>query len=71
MRDIGSLGGGETFPFAISSSGLLAGQSQLAARDFISHAFVWNPGSGRMLDLGTLGGLYSRGQTVDDSGFVT
>jgi probable HAF family extracellular repeat protein len=70
LRDIGNLGGGETYPFAISAAGLLTGQSQLRADVFVSHAFVWNPRSGRMDDLGTLGGLYSRGQTVDDSGFV-
>jgi uncharacterized membrane protein len=37
---------------------------------FVAHAFVWNPSSGKMADLGTLGGNYSRGQTIDDQGFV-
>jgi probable HAF family extracellular repeat protein len=69
LSDLGGLGGGETFPFAISPHGLVTGESQLNAEVFTSHAFVWSA-SGGMTDLGTLGGLYSRGQTIDDSGQV-
>ena len=71
IHEIGNLGAPETFPFAISPSGLITGQSQVAGDIYTAHAFIWSPGSGSMADLGTLGGLYSRGQTIDDSGFVT
>ena len=70
VQDVGSLGGAETFPFAISSGGLITGESQLVAAVFVSHAFVWSRARGAMTDVGTLGGNYSRGQTIDDSGFV-
>jgi hypothetical protein len=70
LQDFGGFSSGETFPFAISPGGLITGESQLDAQVFVSHAFVWSPAGGAMRDAGTLGGLYSRGQAVDDSGLI-
>jgi probable HAF family extracellular repeat protein len=55
LTDLGSLGGLlNTFPWAINSTGLVVGQSDLAG-DTTEHAFVWTKKSG-IKDLGTLPG---------------
>src|SRR5215469_3658614 len=85
ITDLGSLGGGATYGLAINASGQVTGQSVLSELVQVpcppqryggpqkcfahpDHAFVWS--NGTMTDLGTLGGLYSRGLAISDSGDV-
>jgi probable HAF family extracellular repeat protein len=65
MTDLGSLGGtwaapgnivGVGFTQVLNDSGEVAGTSFLAG-DAVQHAFLWS--NGKMIDLGTLGGLKS------------
>ena len=49
--DLGTLGGDSGFAYALSESGIVAGQTQTAG-NAASHAFVWNDGN--IVDLGTL-----------------
>jgi len=57
MRDLGTLGGSQSFAFGISSSGEVVGCSDVAG-DLQRHAFKWTQGGG-MQDLGTLTGYDS------------
>jgi probable HAF family extracellular repeat protein len=82
MTDLGSLGYGTTFATAINASGQITGESYLATpvpvkclprqrppcRTFPGHAFLWS--NGTMTDLGTLGGLDSEGNAINDLGQV-
>jgi probable HAF family extracellular repeat protein len=56
MVDLGTLGGGFSFPVAVNGAGQVGGSSSPPLGDV--HAFSWTP-SGGMLDLGTLGGTSS------------
>jgi probable HAF family extracellular repeat protein len=52
LMDIGTLGGDEIYPTAISESGTIVGFGETATGEM--HAFVWS-GPGTLRDLGTLG----------------
>ena len=76
MIDIGTLGGTFSTVGYIGALGLLGGlnnRGQIAgtsnlAGDQTCHAFLWERGS--LLDLGTLGGIFSAAGWIDDSGEV-
>jgi uncharacterized membrane protein len=82
MTDLGSLGFGTTYASAINVSGQITGESYLGTpvtvpcrprqrppcRTFPGHAFLWS--NGTMTDLGTLGGLDSQGNAINDLGEV-
>ncbi len=54
MHDLGSLGGANSRAASINNRGMVVGFAQTANQD--DHAFVWDPSSPTMRDLGTLGG---------------
>ena len=68
MRDIGTLGGDQLLVFALSDSGQVVGQAQIAPAG-ATHAFSWTD-STSMLDLGTFGGLGSSATAVNVAGKV-
>ncbi|MDB5885047.1 MAG: hypothetical protein JWR74_1218 [Polaromonas sp.] len=79
MRDLGTLGGRNSDALAINGSGQVAGASDTVEIDPFTfanprtHAFYWSPSgpaAGRMLDLGTFGGLTSSAFALNDSGQV-
>ena len=55
LRDIGTLGGSQSFAYGLNDVGEVAGYSYLAG-DATYHAFKWSQRSG-MRDLGTLAGM--------------
>src|ERR1700730_8555199 len=72
LIDLGSLGGRDTFSlgWAINNAGQVAGGTDTDHQGTShEHAFLYSNGS--MIDLGTLGGTYSEGHAVNDSGQVT
>lgn len=80
VTDLGSLGGGITGATAINASGQVTGYSYLSKQGAICitgapqkhcapfHAFLWT--NGKMTDLGSLGGDFSEGRAINDSGQV-
>jgi probable HAF family extracellular repeat protein len=83
MTDLGSLGYGTTFVTGINGSGQITGESYLGTVvqtkcptpkhkppcfTHPGHAFLWT--NGTMTDLGTLGGLNSEGNAINDQGEV-
>ena len=73
---VGELGGGWADAAAMNDSVQVVGRSLTPAGD--SHAFLWQPGSAGIIDLGTLGNPYSAafainaaGQVVGDSDTTT
>ena len=58
VRDLGTLGGAETYATALNVAGQVAGLSALPSG--LYHAFRWSPSAG-MLDLGTLPGMEESG----------
>lgn len=65
ITDLGSLGGGQTFPVAINVKGDVVGYSATPAGQI--HAFLL-PAGGLMKDLGTLGGAASYGTGINSRG---
>jgi len=74
MHDLGSLGGSVSFGWDINASGQVTGNSDTSG-DEATHAFLWKPTTpngvtGTMHDLGSLGGTWSDGGGINDSGQV-
>lgn len=70
IYNLGTLGGSSS-AVAINNAGQVMGTSEVAGASW--HAFVYTgtPGSGGMMhDLGTLGGTYSHGWDINDSGQI-
>jgi probable HAF family extracellular repeat protein len=65
-RDIGTLGGGNSWGYAVNNRGQVAGDSATAAGTV--HGFLYQ--DGRMRDLGTLGGSYSSARAINNRGEV-
>jgi probable HAF family extracellular repeat protein len=76
VTDLGTLlGGAGSGGSSINASGQVTGTSETYV-DGPAHAFLWTPttpngASGAMQDLGTLGGLYSYGNSINAGGQVT
>lgn len=75
MTDIGTLGGTESWGYDINNSGQVLGASYPTGSSYsptgntVSHAFIYS--NNVMTDIGTLGGNYSLGLRINDSGQVT
>ena len=70
VTDIGKLGGGlddGSDASDINDRGQVTGSSDTSAGD--THAFVWTAATG-MRDIGTLGGNYSVGRSINESGQI-
>jgi probable HAF family extracellular repeat protein len=66
MTDLGTLGTGESYAWAINNRGQITGYSDTSKGQ--THAFLWE--GGVMTDLGTLGGKYSFAYAINDHGQV-
>ena len=69
LTDLGTLGGRNTYAYAVNSSGWVTGGSELTPLG-TTDAFLWTPSTG-MQDLGNLGGMYTYGFGVNSAGDVT
>lgn len=73
LKDLGTLGGGNSVPIWLTSSGEVVGYSETGEFDNsgspIFHAFRWKRGV--MSDLGTLGGAYSQALGGNEQGQVS
>ena len=69
MTDLGTLGGTDSFGFAINNSGQVTGWSNPFGSGTVAHAFLYTAGTG-MIDLGTLGGSSSKGFGINAAGDV-
>jgi probable HAF family extracellular repeat protein len=75
MYNLGTLGGTNSYGYAINSSGQVTGASDRTG-DSKTHAFLWKPStpngiSGTMFNLGSLGGTESNGGAINASGQVS
>lgn len=75
LQDLGTLTPAATTPWSfaydVNDDGLVVGRSSLetGATDD-THAFVYDPGTGVMTDLGTLGGANSAALAINDDGVI-
>jgi probable HAF family extracellular repeat protein len=74
LIDMGTLGGSYAQAWAINDSGFVTGNSEtgdyLALGIRITHAFLWNPATKEMVDLGALDGYYSYGTSINANNHV-
>jgi probable HAF family extracellular repeat protein len=66
LIDLGTLGGDDTMAWDINNRGQVVGGS--TTPDGRLHAFLWD--KGKMIDLGTGGGIYSSASVISDSGRI-
>lgn len=73
IKDLGTLGGGESFALSINSQGWIAGTSLTNSRNGLLHGFLWTPSAG-MQDFTILAGISASQQPysvqVNDFGVV-
>jgi probable HAF family extracellular repeat protein len=67
MRDLGTLGGTDSWAHGINDSGKVVGEAQIAG-NAAWHAFLYNGST--MIDLGTIGGNYSEAQGINAKGQI-
>jgi probable HAF family extracellular repeat protein len=67
MIDLGTLGGAESFAYAVNDNGQIAGNSSLA--DNTTHGFFWTPTTG-IVDIGTVGGASSTFSALNANGQI-
>ena len=66
LTDLGDLGGGKSYGYAINNLGQIVGASYID--DTTSHAFLWD---GQMHDLASLnGGIFSQAGSINNQGVV-
>jgi probable HAF family extracellular repeat protein len=74
LTDLGTLGGKHAQALSINDSGFVTGNSETGdyavMRLGVTHAFLWNPATKGMTDLGVLGGDYSYGTSVSVNNHV-
>ena len=75
LIDLGTLGGPESWAYGLNNRGQAVGWAELQSG--IYHAFFWTDADanglsdpGEMLDLGTLGGLFSSAYAINDAGII-
>ncbi|MBC8143200.1 MAG: DUF3466 family protein [Armatimonadetes bacterium] len=64
-----SIGGRATFALGLNGRGKIVGVGDTMAKD-TEHAFIYDNASGKISDLGTLGGDYSEARSINDAGQV-
>lgn len=67
--DLGTLGGTESYAYAVNDQGQVVGESSLAG-DTDYHAFRWDSPDNPMTDLQTLGGTYSAAYAINNAGQI-
>jgi probable HAF family extracellular repeat protein len=66
LTDLGTLGGGSTYPEDMNEGGQITGYSTLSSNQ--TRAFRWS--DGQMTNLGTMGGTFSLGKAINNLGHV-
>lgn len=66
LTDLGTLGGGSTYPYEINEAGQITGYSTNSSSQ--TRAFLWD--DGQMTNLGLMGGNYSSGRGINGLGHV-